>query len=50
LEILSDVEEINTAWESIKTSGKEILGLHELKQHETWFDKRCLGFRSKKVG
>jgi hypothetical protein len=34
---LSDDKDINRAWENIKenlkTSAKEILGLHELKQH-----------------
>jgi predicted RNA-binding protein Jag len=35
------------AWESIKekikTSAKESLGLHEMKQHKPWFDEECLG-------
>ena len=31
----------------IKTSAKESLGLHELKQHKTQFDEECSGFRSK---
>jgi dsDNA-specific endonuclease/ATPase MutS2 len=48
LENLSDDEDINRAWddikENIKTSAKENLGLHELKQHEPWFDEECLGF------
>jgi uncharacterized protein YPO0396 len=48
LENLSDGEDINRAWENIKenikTSAKERLGLHELKQHKPWFDKECLGF------
>ena len=30
--------------ENIKISAKESLGLHELKQHEPWCDKECLGF------
>ena len=30
--------------ENIKTSVKESLGLHELKQHKPWFDEKCLGF------
>ena len=38
LENLSDVEDINGAWENIKenikTSAKESLVLHELKQHK----------------
>jgi len=45
---LSDDEDINRAWEdikeNIKTSDKESLGLHELKQHKLWFDEECLGF------
>jgi len=45
LENLSDGEEINRAWENIKentkSSAKENLGLHELKQHKSWFDKEC---------
>jgi len=48
LENLSDSEDINRAWENIKenmkTSAKESLGLHELKQHKAWFDEECLGF------
>jgi hypothetical protein len=43
--ILSDDEDINRAWESIKenikSSSKESLGLHELKQHKPWFDEEC---------
>jgi len=42
LENLSDGEDINRARErieeNIKTSTKESLGLHELKQHKPWFD------------
>jgi hypothetical protein len=41
LENLNDSDDINRAWESIKknikTSAKESLGLHELKQHKPWF-------------
>ena len=48
LENLSDDEDINRAWENIKenikTSAKERLGLHELKQHNARFDEECLGF------
>jgi len=48
LENLIDGEDINRAWENvnenIKTSAKESLGLHKLKQHKPWFDKECLGF------
>ena len=43
LENLSDDEDINIAWENIKenikTSDKESLGLHELKQHKPWLDE-----------
>ena len=28
----------------IKTSAKESLGLHKLKQHKPWFDDECSGF------
>ena len=45
---ISDDEDINTAWknikENIKTSAKESLGLHKLKQHNPWFDVECLPF------
>ena len=45
---LSDDGDINRAWENIKenikTSAKESLGLHELKQHKPWFDEECLHF------
>jgi hypothetical protein len=48
LESLSDSEDINRAWENIKqiikTSTKESLGLHKLKQHRLRFDEECLGF------
>jgi len=48
LENLSDSEVINRDWENIKenirTSAKDSLGLHELKQHKPWFDEECLGF------
>ena len=48
LENLSDGEDINRAWENIKeiikTSAKENLGMHELKQFKPWFDDECLGF------
>jgi len=27
----------------IKTSAKDSLGLHELKQHKPWFDEECSG-------
>ena len=42
LENLRDDEDIKIAWENIKenikTSAKDSLGLHELKQHRPWFD------------
>jgi len=48
LENLNDDEDVNRTWENIKehikTSAKESLGLHELKQHKSWFDEECLGF------
>ena len=48
LENLIDDEDVNRTWENIKenikTSAKESLGLHELKQHKPWFDEECLGF------
>jgi len=55
LENLSDDEDVDRTWENIKenikTSAKESLGLHELKQNKPWFDKECLGFfGSKEVG
>jgi len=55
LENLSDSEDINRAWENIKvnikTSAKESLGLHELKQHKSCYDEECLRyFRSKEAG
>jgi len=45
LENLNDEEDVNRTWESIKenikTSAKESLGLHELKQNKPWFDEEC---------
>jgi len=39
-------EDVNRVWENIKenlkTAAKENLGLHEWKQHKTWFDKECV--------
>ena len=47
MENVSDEEDINRAWESVKetirTSAKESLGLQEMKQHKPWFDEECLG-------
>jgi hypothetical protein len=47
LENVSDDEDINMAWESIKdnikTSAKERVGLHEMKQHKPLFGEECLG-------
>ena len=47
LENISDGEDINRVLENIKknikTSAKENLGLHEMKQHKPWFDG-CLRF------
>ena len=55
LENLNDSKDINRAWgnvkENIKTSAKESIGLHELKQHKPWFDGEYLGFfRLKEAG
>jgi hypothetical protein len=48
LENLNDGEDINRAWENIKenvkTSTEDSLGLHELKQHKSWFDEESLLF------
>jgi hypothetical protein len=30
--------------ENIRTSAKESLALHELKQHKPWFDEECIHF------
>ena len=45
---LIDDKEINRAWENIKTSDKEGLGLHKFKQHKPWFDEECLHFLDQK--
>jgi len=34
-------DDINRAWENIKTSAKESLDLQELKWHKPWFDEEC---------
>jgi hypothetical protein len=48
LENLSDDEDIMRAWENIKknikTSAKQSLGLHELKQHKPWFGESVYFF------
>jgi len=48
LENLNDDEDVNSTWknikENIRTSAKDSLGLHELKQNKRWFDEECLGF------
>ena len=55
LENVSEDEDINRGWESIKenikTSATESLGMHEMKQHKPWFDEECLGtyFRSEEA-
>jgi hypothetical protein len=45
LRTLSDKEDINRVWENIKenikTSVKQSLGLHDMKQHKTCFNKEC---------
>ena len=47
LENVSEDEDINRGWESIKenikTSATESLGMHEMKQHKPWFYEECLG-------
>jgi len=30
--------------ENIKTSAKDSLGLHELRQHKPWFEEECSRF------
>ena len=48
LKNVNDEEDVNRTLEhikeNIKTSSKESLGLHELKQNKPWFDEECLGF------
>ena len=48
MENLSEDEDINRAWENIKenikTSAKESLGQHELKQYKPCFDEECVDF------
>ena len=45
---LSDDKDINRTWknikENIKTSAKESLSLHKLKQHKLWSDEECSHF------
>ncbi len=45
---LSNNEDVNRTWENIKenikTSAKESLGLHKVKQHKLWFDEECSHF------
>ena len=55
LDNLSDCGDINRTWENIKenikTSAKESLGLHVLKQRKPWFDQKMFRFlRSEKAG
>jgi hypothetical protein len=48
LKNLSDDEDVDRTWENIKenmkTSAKDSLDLHELKQNKPWFGEECLGF------
>ena len=48
MENLDVDEDVNRVWENIKednkTSAKDSLGLHEWKQHKSWFDTECLDF------
>ena len=39
---ITDDDDINWEWENIKTSAKQSLGLHEMKQHKPWFHEECL--------
>jgi hypothetical protein len=52
LENVSEDEDINSAWESIKeyikTSATESPGMHEMKQHKPRFDEECLGILDQK--
>ena len=45
LENLRDGEDMNRAGENIKenakTSAKDNIGMHKLKQHKPWFDEEC---------
>jgi len=55
LENLNESKDINRTWdnikENIKTSAKESLSLHELKQHKPRSDKEWLWFfRTQKAG
>jgi len=47
-------EDVNRAWENIKenikTSAKESVGLHELKQNKPWFDTVFRFLRSEEAG
>jgi len=51
LENLNGDQNVNRSWENIKenikTSAKESLGLHEWKQHNSWFGKECVDFLDK---
>jgi hypothetical protein len=52
LENLNVSKDINRAWEkikeNIKISAKGSLGLHEWKQHKSWFDEECSQFLDKR--
>jgi RNA binding exosome subunit len=52
LENLIDDKDVNKAWENIqeniKTSAKDSLGMHELKQYKPRFDEECLHFLIKR--
>ena len=55
LENLNNDKDVDRTWENIKenlkTSAKESLGLHELKQHKPWFDEKMFRFfGSKETG
>jgi len=45
---MNEEEDVDRTWknnkETIRTSAKESLCLHELKQNKPWFDEECLVF------
>jgi len=53
LKNVSDDEDINRGWESIKenikTSATESLGMHEMKEHKPWFDEEYLGILDQRM-
>jgi hypothetical protein len=53
LQDVSEDEDINRAWESIKenikSSATESLGMHEMKHHKPWFDEGRLGILDQRM-